>query len=692
MKKVIMALMILATVLALAACTSGSPSGTRKLVLLQTSDEHSFLLAVGPEVDDYKASASNRNRSLTGGIARRKTVLDRERAAAAAAGAATLTVSSGDNMMGTLFQAAGSHLALDYRAMKALGYDIGCFGNHDFELGPGFLAESLATAVSNGGMFPIVASNIHFSGNPGAADAAMAALFDDSGRDGGKPIHRRWVITAANGLKVGFVGIMGATAAVDAPGKTPITFSLGASRNEHDHAEVLARMYEELQLQVNALRSVEKADLVIALGHTGTDIAEPALGESWQIARNVTDIDVVLSGHTHLTVPAFTVTNPASGKEVVIQEPGRYGDHLAKLTLLVASDGSVSVDTSIAATAMIPLDAAIEPAAAMRPFVDAAVTQLEQAEEWPGSGKSMLERTLSAITGTAVAHTSALGDLYFFPLGKTDFALPLLQRRETGMLRLLTDGMLAAARERNPGGRTDIAVAAAGFIRDGIWLGTGSDIAFADIFRILPLLQSIEPVHGAYHTPGSPLLRFAVDAGTLKGILETAASTSYASVEASGYFTFPSGLRFTYDTTLAPFDPSNPATTGRVTGITLADDPYSDTYGTAIYSDALGRMTSGWRIDPRTTYYVMVSDYYLVQFLVENNIKLRRPEDPSQVYGSPVEAVIRHDDGSEYKTYESLASQIRTSSAGNPLKPGFLPVRYAGTAPLRALCSGPLCE
>src|SRR4051812_22457059 len=166
-------------------CGSGKPP--RKLVILHTNDEHSHLLGSGPEADDFAqtyggAAPSAGTGAIKGGASRRAAVLQAERDAAKAAGADTLTVSAGDNMMGTLMQIAAPFASPDYRTMKILEYDVTTLGNHEFDFGPQGLAAIIqAGKASAEGIPAIVASNIHFSGSSG--DAGLAALFDESGAD-----------------------------------------------------------------------------------------------------------------------------------------------------------------------------------------------------------------------------------------------------------------------------------------------------------------------------------------------------------------------------------------------------------------------------------------------------------------------------------------------------------------------------
>src|SRR5438045_1312773 len=105
------------------ACGGSNNRPSRKLVILHTNDEHSHLVGYGPEVDDFPTAAPAGS-GITGGAARRMVILTQERDAAKAGGADTLTVSAGDNMMGTLAQIAATTISPDYRILKVLGYDL----------------------------------------------------------------------------------------------------------------------------------------------------------------------------------------------------------------------------------------------------------------------------------------------------------------------------------------------------------------------------------------------------------------------------------------------------------------------------------------------------------------------------------------------------------------------------------------
>jgi 5'-nucleotidase len=652
---------------------------TRTLVLLHTNDEHSHLLGFQPEADDFPTPSLNGG--IEGGIARRATLLAQERARVAALGknAASLTVSAGDNMMGTLMQAATTETAPDFVLMKQLGYDVTTWGNHELDFGPKGLAQATTVAEANGGITTTVASNVHFSASD-PADDDLAALFDESGHDASKPVHRYWVVTAANGLKVGFVGVLGADAARFAPLKAPLTFSLPPSGDETDSAGVIAAVAADLQPVVDTLRNVEKVDVVVALSHSGVDPADPTLGEDYQLAQNVSGLDVIVSGHTHTHTAAFTVNNKATGKPVVIQEAGAYGDTLGRITLTVDGKG---VHWDQADTALLDVNDSIaaDPAVTMK-LAD-EVGSLESIKL--AGGASFLEAALRNITGMPITDDPATaGDLYFYPLAKLTFDLPGESvRKETPLLLLSADAQLAAAEQY--GGATQIALQVSGVIRGDLPQGKIGVLGFGDVFRVLPL--GVSTVDGSI---GYPLVRVSLPLAAVKAALEASASLSYGSLDLSSYFIVLAGARYEFDTSRPAFstskstvDPNN----GRVTKITLATDHTKPD----VFDHVAFDLAQGGYLDSPLQPIVVVTNEYVAEFAASFGIPLNTP-DGGAAYKDPGEAILHRPDLTEVKDYEALAAFIRTQAAANG---GTLPSRYdpaVATFPSRTLCSGPLCS
>lgn len=663
------------------ALACGKTAATRTLVLLHTNDEHSHLLGSGPEVDDFPPATTAGSGSIKGGVSRRSVVLTAQRAAATLAGAASLTVSAGDNLMGTLTQVASVSAAPDYRVMKMLGYDVTTFGNHEFDYGPSALAGTIATALeSQQGMPPVVASNIHFSGQAAGADAALASLFDETGSNTQKPVHRTFVVTASNGLRVGFVGIVGADAAQDAVLKKPVTFSIPATSTEGDNLGVLSQIYDDLQPLVTRLRSVDKVDLVVLLSHGGLDPNALQSSEDYLIAQHVSGLDVIISGHSHTEVPAIEVTNLKSGQSVVVQQAGRFGDNLGKITLAVDGNGKVSFDKANSSLIKID-DTTVASDAAINAFVGGVLSAIETTPV-SASLPSFVQIALGETLLQPIPLPTAPGQLAFYPLGKTDFDIDnsgLLH--ETELIDLITDAQLTAA---DSFGHTDMAAEASGVVRVSVLeKGKSGNVAFADLFRSVALGAS--PVD---HSLGYPLCRFGLYLAEVKAAFEVTAAYAYAH---NDKYLVPSGMRFEYDTSRAPFDPNasglSPAN-GRVTKISMASSHVAgaiDTFDIPLFDVAA---PGGWLASPLKL-MVVATNLYVASFASLAGANLKNP-DTGAAFANAAQAIVTRPDHSEVKEWEALGAYVHAQGA-------TLPARYhkgdaASTLPRRAVCTGPLCQ
>lgn len=665
---------------------------TRTLIILHTNDEHSHLLGAGPEVDDFPIPTMAGTGVIKGGIARRAVILKRERDAAKTAGADTLTVSGGDNSQGTLMQVPFTTSAPDYTLMHQIGYDVSTLGNHEFDLGPKLLAAQIQ-ATSAGGKLHTVATNIQFSATD-AGDDDLAALFDESGTDMSKPLHRTLLVTTPNGLKVGFIGILGPLAATYAPLKGPVTFSLPAGAKESEIDKVRTQMHTDLQKAVDKLRNEQKADVVIALSHSGVDLKDMTKGEDYLTAISVTGIDAIAVGHTHTRFPATIVTNPVSKKPVMLQEAASYGTALGKMVIKVDADGVVSFDKD--ASRLIDVDDTIVAGdTTINTAIENVIKDLESRKV--AGGKSFLEQTLSAIEGATVTDDPAkVGDLFFRQIGKAPFDMNGQKSFvETPVAVLIADADLALADTIAP---TDVSVIASGVIRANVDKGKTGNFSFADVFRILPL--GISPVDG---TVGYPMTRFAVFPVELKAALEIMAGYAYQSEDTATYYLITGGLKAEYDTNrpAAALDDASKFLDpmyGRVTRITFASNhAMPDMFDKVVFNINAGCAPCGWQ--PPVTgvgfgaeKFNVVTSYYIANYAKVNGITLKKPDEAPGVITAltPEQAIIKRGDGSEIKEWEALAAYVRSFPSG-----GTLPMRYdasvAGNFPRRMICTGPAC-
>ena len=683
--------------LALVFGCGGTSKAPRKLVIIHTNDEHSHLLGFAPEADDFPQPTAAGTGVIQGGAARRAVVFAQQRAAAAAAGAESLTVSAGDNMMGTLAQIAATTASADYRLMgpKYLAYDVTTLGNHEFDYGPDGLAAAIGAAIKSGdGMPVIVSSNIHFSG--GAGDANLAGLFDDIGSDAKKPIHRRYVLTTKSGLRVGFVGIMGADAATLAPLKAPVRFSLPAGMtDDSNRIAALSQLFDDVQAQVDLLHQVDQVDLVVALSHGSAQPTVPVSGEDAAIAANVSGIDVVVSGHSHTDVRAQIVTNLRNGRPVLVQQAGSFGDHVGVISLTVNGDGTIAFD--LTNSNLIKVDDTIVPDPGVSAFVSGVVKGLETVPIVTG-GPSFMAYTLSELLADAHAANPAVsatppalvntGDYYDFKLANLGYDIDNGHlHQETELLDLTADAQLAAANGAGIG-PTELAIEVSGDMRvAAINKGKTGKLGFADLFMAVPLGAS--PVTS---TPGYPLCRFLIFMAEVKAAFEVGAGLSYSN---DILYVVPSGFKFEYDTTRPLFNPSGDAldpNNGRVTKIwqlapaSLAAGNFDGAY-VQIYDAS---HPGGWLspVGPFTP-VIAASNLYIATFATFAGVHLKDPNTGSPVaHNDPTLTIVHRADHSEVKEWESVGAYIDALSTANG---GTLPSTYdkaQNNVPRRSTCVG----
>ena len=207
---------------------------------------------------------------------------------------ASLLLGAGDLFVGgPYFQlfAGQAEIAL----LNQLGYDAVTFGNHEFDLGPSFLASYLARA-----RVPFVSSNLDFSREPALADLAAQQVAP----------YRLYDLAAGVRLAV-----LAATTLETLDNSSP--------------GELIGFEEPRLALERNlALARQAGASHFVLLSHLGyeTDLA---------LAQEVPDFAAIIGGHTH------TVTEePALVGQTLVVQAGYYGRLLGELSLWLHPDGS----------------------------------------------------------------------------------------------------------------------------------------------------------------------------------------------------------------------------------------------------------------------------------------------------------------------------------------------------------------
>ena len=428
-------------------------SGGRKIVILHTNDLHSHLVGFAPEAD-YTPLIVN-NDSTSGGFSRIASLIASEKALNEGT---TLVVDAGDFIMGTLFQTLETETGIQLRMMKKMGYDITCFGNHEFDFGPGKLAEIINSSVRGGGIPVVLTGNIVFN-EKDKRDDALEKLYSEN------IIGRKYVMER-DGLRIGFFSLIGKDAAEDAPNATPVTFS------------PRIRYAREM---VKALKK-ERCDIIICLSHSGVAKEKDGQwgGEDVELAHKVKGINVIISGHTHTKLDKPIMVNG-----VPIVQTGAFGKFVGKLTLDY-SEGKVTVDDYT----LIPVD-------------DTIHGNAEECDSIAVEKSKISEEVLKPL---GLRYDTKIAEAGFRLKGIEDDGNP----EQSNLGPLVADAIQYYVNGHNASG-TDISMVAAGVIRDAIAPGIQET---SDIFRVMSLGSGNDKV------PGYPLARLYVTGRELKNILE----------------------------------------------------------------------------------------------------------------------------------------------------------------------------
>ena len=468
-------LTLLLVILLLGSCLPGAGAAeAEEATILFTHDLHSHFL---PQ--------TRADGGQSGGYARLKTALDRERAAHPGA----VVVDGGDFTIGSLIQTLSTTQAAELRTMGAMGYDALAVGNHEFDhAGTGFAAMLNAAADARETALA-VADGLHNGaeeedrqrGGPLSADlpALLMANYtpapDNPDRETIQAAMDRYgveetMLLEREGITFGIFGLVG--------------------EDSHNCAPTSGFTLEDLaaaaQRSVDTLRG-QGAEVIVCLSHAGTS-EKADLSEDERLAETVDGIDVIVSGHTHTTLMEPIVVN---GTYIV--SAGPYCENLGAITLRRGGAGWELADYRLT-----PIDETLPE----DPEIAAVV------ETW----KTLVGET----------YLSRYGLTYDQVL--TETAADLLPPDEAvqqgnGLGELAADAFLWAVEhlEADPPEEAAVSVTAAGVLRAPLYAG---EITAAEAFDVLSMGV------GADGTSGFPLMGVYLTGKELKAAAEVDASVT----------------------------------------------------------------------------------------------------------------------------------------------------------------------
>ena len=251
------------------------------------------------------------------GIAQAATLIKAVRAERGAAN--TLTIDSGDTIQGTplaYYFAKVNPISTEVKhpmalAMNAVGYDAVALGNHEFNYGIPLL-RTWEKQLD----FPLLGANVHDAVSGGRAFT---------------PYVLKRVKAESGWVTVGLVGFV-------TPG-----CALWDRDNVHGKLDFNG-IVEEARTVIPEMKAAG-ADVVIVSSHSGAtpgssygDALPFPENASTQLAEEVPGIDAILVGHAHLEIPERFVTNKATGRQVLLTEPLKWGMRVAVIDLQLSKE------------------------------------------------------------------------------------------------------------------------------------------------------------------------------------------------------------------------------------------------------------------------------------------------------------------------------------------------------------------
>lgn len=567
------------------------------VTILFTHDMHSHL-------DSYKMeSKKGKDVVMVGGLAKMKTLIDEKRKD----NPTTFLLDGGDFSMGTLYQTIYETEASELLTMGKMGYDATTFGNHEFDYRSTGVANMFRAAVKHAEedtdvtLPAFVSANIDWNKNTSKENKEVRDALEEYG-------STPYTVIEHGGVRIGVYGVLGEDAAECAP-ESGLVFE--------DIVETSKEMVKKLQK--------ENVDMIVCLSHSGT-FDNPKNSEDEILAKEVPEIDVIVSGHTHTKLDEYIQIG-----DTYVVSSGSDARYLGELELTQKEDGRWEID----AYKLNDLDDKVEE--------DKEIT-----EELAVYKNLINEQYLSHFDYT---FDQVLAENKVAFTQKEKFAEEV---KEDPLGSIIADSYVYAVQqaEGNHSVPVAAAIAPSGTIRETLQKGK---LTVSDAFNVCSLGI------GADRIPGYPLVSVYLTGKELKTAAEIDVSVSPIMTTAQLY---PSGMHWTYN--------SNRMMLNRVTDVELVPDidqtdSYDAYYGKELEDDKLYRVVAG---------------LYSAQMLgaVEDTSMGLLKVTPKDENGNKIEdfetCIIHNQDGEEVKEWYALASYLESFDK-NDEGISEVPVRYA---------------
>ena len=536
-----------------------------------------FLHDVHSHLDSFTTVVDGED-AVVGGLARVKTLVEEQKDE----NPNTLVLDAGDFSMGTLVQTVYETEAAELRMLGEIGVEATTFGNHEFDYLSQGLANMLETAKESKDEVPaIVLGNIDWESMDATGLTEGQRILKDAFAEYGV---QDYIMITKGDVNIAVFGLFGEDSIACAP-----TCELLFRNSVEAAKEIVAKIEEN-----------EDADMIICLSHGGTN-ADESKSEDEILAKEVPEIDLIVSGHTHTELQ-----EPIQHGNTYIVSCAEYVKYLGNVSMQEISDGVWEMTSY----ELIPVRENIAVNEETQDKIDGFMESVDRdyLEQFGYTKDQIVANnniTFSTVKDLGEIHTehnlgSILSDAYVYSVENAD--------------------------DFN-GDPVDVAIAPAGTVRDTYAKG---DITIEDVYNSFSLGI------GADGIPGYPLVECYLTGKELKVLAEIDASVSDFMKTARLYM---SGINFSYN--------PHRLILNRVTECYLVDDNGNPI---EIQDDQL---------------YHVVSDLYSAQMLgavTDMSFGLLAIV-PKYADGTPVEdynSIIISENGKELKGWAAIANYMES--------------------------------
>lgn len=445
-------------------------SDSKEVDVMFTHDTHSHLDSFTTKVDGELQEV--------GGFARIKTLINEQKKE----NPNTLILDGGDFSMGTLIQTVYDTQAAELRMLGYLGYDVTTLGNHEFDYRSKGLANMLKVAKASGETIPdLVVCNVDWDGMKKAGlskgQKQIQSGFETYG-------VKDYVVIQKGDTKIAVTGAFGKDSLKCAP-----------------TCELLFKdPVEAVKDTVEKIKKNEEVDMIVCVSHCGTWEDENK-SEDELLAKNVKDIDLIISGHTH-----SELKEPIQHENTYIVSCGEYGRNIGSLSMKQSSDGR----WDLSSYELIPVSENIQPDEKTQNRIDELMDTVDT------NYLADFGYTRDCVLAQNDIEFNSLDELYS-------------KHEESNLGQIIADSFAYAADS------VDVAVVPSGTIRDTY---TKGDITVEDVYNSFSLGIGKDGI------AGYPLISTYLTGKELKLAAEVDASVSDFMTTARLYC---SGLNFTYN-------------------------------------------------------------------------------------------------------------------------------------------------